>query len=169
MRQLMITTAISGLLVSFALADTQHPTPEEASQLQQYNQALVCVGLAEIIWQLQKDQPTAAPIKDVGIRIANYAIELSKKIWSQDKLAGMKAELASQKQGDINLMSAVIFSQDSNFIQGVMFIQTTQKALAFVTQKIPDDPTRSAEETIRLRSQAVKQEFDTLNCMQIGK
>jgi hypothetical protein len=169
MRQLLITTAIIALIGSFARADTQHPTPEEASQLKEYNQALVCAGLAEIIWQLQKDKPTAAPIKDVGIRIANYAIELSKKIWSQDKVAGMKSELTTQKQENVNLMSAVIFSQDSDFIQGVMFIQTTQKALALVAQKVPDDQTRSADETIRLRSQAAQQGFDALNCAQIGK
>jgi hypothetical protein len=65
--QLLITTAIIALVGSFARADTPHPTPEEASQVKEYNQALVCVGLAEIIWQLEKDKRTAAPIKDVGM------------------------------------------------------------------------------------------------------
>jgi hypothetical protein len=171
MRALVITTVIVTLLTSLAQADTEHPTAEEASQLKQYDQALACVGLAEVIWQLQKDKSTAAPIKEVAIRIANYAIGLSRGIWSADKVAGMRTQLSTKNQDDVNIMSAILFSQNNDFIQGVMFIQNTQKALAFVQSKIPNDPTRTrtTDETNSLASQAAQQEFDALNCTQIGK
>src|ERR1700730_3208481 len=112
MRQFLIGTAMIAVLGSFALADTPHPTPEELSQLKQYDQALGCAGLAEIIWQLQKDKPTAAPIREVGIRISMYAIELSKQLWPKDKIAGIATELATKNPEDINPMTTVIFSQN---------------------------------------------------------
>jgi hypothetical protein len=165
----LICTAILALLGSFARADTQHPTPEETSWVKQYNQALVCVGLAEIIWELQKDKSIAAPIKEVGIRVSNYAIELSKNIWSPKKVTEIQTELASRNQEEVTPMAAAIFSRDSVFIQGVIFAQTVLQANAFVAKKVPDDPTRSDGETNQLRNQAAQQEFDTLNCTQVGK
>jgi hypothetical protein len=174
MRQFLISTAILALFGSFARADTQHPitqhpTPEEASQIKQYNQALLCVGLAQLIWQLQKNRTTAAQIKEAGVRVGNYAIELSKNIWSPDKIAGIKAGLTSGNQENVDPMSILIFSQDSNFAQGVIFSKTTMDAVSIVSRKIPDDPTRSDDETNQLRSLAAQQEFETLNCTQVGK